>query len=84
VSLEWAQSFLFQQAINGARVVICLRAAHFWGLAEGRKYGRSLFAPFVTRGGHMRKKTREEKKMRADIIRAVQAAICGKPKKIRR
>jgi hypothetical protein len=75
VSLEWAQNRLFIQAMRGERVVICLRAAHFWGLAEGRAYGRSLFAPEVTRGGHMRKKTQNQKKMRARIIRAVQAAV---------
>jgi hypothetical protein len=75
VSLEWAQSVLFPQAIRGGRVVVCLRAAHFWGLAVGRRYGRSLFAPSVTRGGHIRNKTKEEKKMRRAIIRAVQRAI---------
>jgi hypothetical protein len=78
VSLEWAQNKLFPQAIRGERVVICLRAAHFWGLAEGKTYGRSLFAPSVTRGGHMRKKTRKQNKMRENICRAVQKAIVDK------
>lgn len=77
-SLEWAQKKLFPQAIRGERVVICLRAARYWGLKEGKKYGRSLFAPTVVRGGHMGKKTRKQKKMRADVIRAVRKAIVRK------
>ncbi len=75
VSLDWAQNVLFPKAIRGERIVICLRSAHFWGLNAGKKYGRSLFAPHVTRGGHMRKKTPAEKKMRNAIIRAVRKAI---------
>lgn len=75
VSLDWAQHVLFPQAIRGERVVICMRAASYWGLEPGRRYGRSLFAPFTTRGGHMRKKTRREKEFRRDIIRAVRRKI---------
>jgi hypothetical protein len=52
-SLEWAQTVLFPQAIAGDRAVVCLRSSRFWGLAEGRQYGCSLYAPEVTRGGHM-------------------------------
>lgn len=78
VSLEWAQNVLFPQAMRGERVVICLRAAHFWGLAEGHRYGRALFAPRVTRGGHMRNKTRRERKMRTAVISAVRKAILKK------
>jgi hypothetical protein len=54
VSLGWAQSVLFRQAEAGERVVICLRASKYWGLKAGRKYGRSLFAPEVTRSGFMK------------------------------
>jgi hypothetical protein len=75
VSLDWAQHVLFPQAIRGERVVICLRSARYWGLKAGTRYGRSLFAPSVTRGGHMRKKTVGEKKMRDAIIRTVRRAI---------
>jgi hypothetical protein len=75
VSLDWAQNVLFPQAIRGQRIVICMRAANYWGLEPGRRYGRSLFAPFTTRSGHMRKKTRREKELRQEIICAVQRAI---------
>jgi len=37
VSLDWAQTVLFPEAVAGTRVVICLRAARFWGLKEGRR-----------------------------------------------
>jgi hypothetical protein len=56
VSLDWAQGVLFPEAIAGKRVVVCLRAASFWGLRtgkRGRQYGESLFCPLVTRSGHM-------------------------------
>lgn len=52
VSREWAQDVLFAQGRAGERVVVCLRAQTLWGLSPGR-YGQSLFAPNVTRGGHM-------------------------------
>lgn len=55
VSLDWAQNILFPQAMRGERVVICLRSAHFWGLARGKKHGRSLFAPKTNQGGLDRK-----------------------------
>lgn len=70
VSLDWAQSILFPKAIAGERVVICLRAAEFWGLKRDSKCGISLFAPKVTRGGHMLKN-----RMRDEIILAVQKAL---------
>lgn len=66
VSTAWAQDVLFPQAIAGKRIVICLRSARFWGLEVGRKYGRSLFAPHVTRAGHMK-----HSEMRKQIIEAV-------------
>jgi len=69
-SIAWAQAVLFPQAIAGKRVVICLRAARFWGLEAGRQYGRSLFAPHVTRSGHMK-----HGKMRSRIIKAVRSVI---------
>jgi len=70
MSIAWAQDVLFPQAIAGDRVVICLRATRFWGLEIGKKYGQSLFAPHVTRGGHMK-----HDKMRTQIIKAVKAKI---------
>lgn len=75
VSLDWAQSVLFPQAIRGERVVVCLRAARFWGLSEGKKYGRALFAPRVTRAGFMLKRTRSDQQMRDRVIRAVRRAV---------
>ncbi|HEY1473846.1 MAG TPA: hypothetical protein VGF53_07155 [Pseudolabrys sp.] len=75
ISLDWAQSFLFPKALKGKRVVVCLRAAHFWGLEAGKQHGRSLFAPHVTRGGHIRKKTGAEKRMRKAVIQAVRRAV---------
>jgi hypothetical protein len=72
MSIAWAQKVLFPQAISGDKVVICLRATHFWGLEMGRKYGHSLFAPHVTRGGHMK-----HNKMRKQIIKAVKAKIAS-------
>ena len=74
VSLEWAQNVLFPQAIRGEKVVVCLRASHFWGLAEGSRHGL-LFAPYVTRGGHMKKRTDKERKMRKAVVDAVQRKL---------
>lgn len=73
-SVDWAQNILFPQAIAAERVVVCLRAARFWGLDHKEKHGKALFAPAVTRGGHMQKGP-----MRDKIIRAVKAAILQKP-----
>jgi len=73
VSLEWAQKVLFPQAIKGDKVVICLRSAKFWGFdagKEGNRYGESLYAPQVTRGGHMKKGN-----MRDEIIKKVKDSI---------
>jgi hypothetical protein len=71
VSLDWAQSVLFEQAEAGERVVVCMRATKFWGLALGRKYGRSLYAPRVTRSGHF---TRADT-MRDEAVAAARALI---------
>jgi hypothetical protein len=54
VSLDWAQTVLFPQAMAGNRVVVCMRSARFWGLDKATKYGAALFAPPVTRGGHLK------------------------------
>lgn len=75
VSLDWAQKVLFPAALRGERVVVCLRAAHFWGLEAGKCHGRSLFAPQVTRAGHIKKKSKSEKKMRDEIIHAVRKIL---------
>jgi hypothetical protein len=69
-TLDWAQSVLFSQAIAGQRVVIAMRSAGFWGLQEGRPYGKALFAPAVVRAGFMR-----HGEMRERIIETVKAAI---------
>ena len=69
-SIAWAQDVLFPQAITGERVVVCLRAARFWGLEIGSRYGEALFAPYVTMGGHMNRG-----KMREQVVQAAKAAI---------
>lgn len=69
-SIAWAQEVLFPQAMAGERVVICLRAAAFWGLTAGRRYGQSLFAPAVTRGGHMKRGS-----MRDQIVAEVRSVV---------
>jgi hypothetical protein len=53
VSLGWAQKVLFPAAEKGERLVICMRSAACWGLKTGESYGKSLFAPKVTRGGFL-------------------------------
>lgn len=53
LTVSWAQSVLFPEAEAGKRVVVCLRSAGSWGLRRGARYGESLFAPEVTRAGHM-------------------------------
>jgi len=69
VSIDWAQRELFPQAEAGDRIVICLRASRFWGLAKGLQHG-FLFAPHVTQSGHM-----HEGEMRDEIIRKVRARL---------
>ena len=69
VALDWAQRVRFPAAEAGDRVVICLRAARYWGLETGRKYKGTLFAPNVTRGGHMHTVDRGR------IVRAVKRAV---------
>ncbi|QPF85010.1 hypothetical protein IC762_01335 [Bradyrhizobium genosp. L] len=53
VSLTWAQDYLFAQAEAGKRIVICMRSASYWGLDTGRQYPGTLFAPEVSRSGHL-------------------------------
>jgi hypothetical protein len=67
-TIAWAQEILFREAERGERVVICMRSARYWGLREGTMR-TSLFAPRVTRGGHML--TGE----RAAIVEAVRGAM---------
>lgn len=55
MAVGWAQSVLFPETETGKRVVVCLRSAGCWGLKRGERYGASLFAPEVTRAGHMMK-----------------------------
>ncbi len=69
-SLDWAQRFLFPAAISGERTVICLRAARYWGLTPCNKYGQALFAPEVTRGGHMK-----NGRLREEAVAAVRARL---------
>jgi hypothetical protein len=52
VALSWAQSELFPQAEQGERVVICARAAKFWGLSPGTDYPGTLFARPVAWRSH--------------------------------
>ena len=68
--LGWAQDVVFPRARAGEIVVICLRAARRWGLEPGQSYGRSLFAPKTSRGGHIL-----EGEMREKIMRSVRAIV---------
>jgi hypothetical protein len=73
MSLDWAQEVLFPQAIAGDRVVICLRAARFWGFHAGKtgeRYGKGLFAPAVNRGGHMLKNS-----LREEVVAVVRKKL---------
>lgn len=83
-SLDWAHRVLFPQAEQGERVVVCLRAARYWGLGHNERYGRGLFAPKVSRSGHMHKGASpsgadEQPLNRADVIEAVKKALDTPP-----
>jgi hypothetical protein len=67
VVLDWAQNYLFPQALRGERVVICMRSAAYWGLELNKKYRGTLFAPKTTRNGYLNQKSAEQRK----IIRLV-------------
>ena len=72
VSIDWAQHVLFPEAMAGRRVVVCLRAARFWGLQVGERYGRALFAPPVTPRGDMKREPMREavsRKVTAELAR---------------
>lgn len=59
-TLDWAHDVLFPQAEAGDRVVICMRAAPYWGLGKKQRYGQALFAPPTTRGGFPLRSSRRE------------------------
>ena len=72
ISLGWAQGTLFPSAERGEKVVICLRAARYWGLQAGKSdYAGTLFAPNVTRSGHMHKVERDR------IVAAVRHVLAS-------
>jgi hypothetical protein len=73
VTLRWANDVLFPQAIAGNRVVVCMRSQRLWGLGSGRT-GQSLFAPAVTRGGHMHHGSARE-----EVISAVRERLRTRP-----
>lgn len=75
VCLDWAQQNLFPAAERGERVVVCLRAAKFWGLKRGKVYGRALFSPNVNRAGDMLKTTPRDLAIRGQAIKAIRAAL---------
>lgn len=75
VTLDWAQQVLFPQAERGEKVVVCMRSARFWGLGKQQRYGESLFAPAVTRGGHM--VGAGEAPIRGDVVAAVTAKLAA-------
>ena len=55
VTLDWAQSVLFKEAERGKRIVVCMRAAPYWGLEAGKSYDGHLYAPRTVRSGFLRK-----------------------------
>lgn len=70
-SLEWAQEVLFPEAEKGDRIVICLRAARYWGLqVREQPHGKALFAPRTNKGGYMLKGGARER-----VIAAAREAI---------
>lgn len=68
VALSWAQNTLFPEAEAGKRIVVCMRSAAYWGLETGRVYGESLFAPRVTRSGHLGND--DQKRRIIEVVRA--------------
>jgi hypothetical protein len=75
VCLDWAQTKLFPDAESKKRVVVCLRAAKFWGLKPGMVYEGTLFAPNVTRAGDMLKKEPRDRDIREQVREAVRHAL---------
>jgi hypothetical protein len=77
VTLDWAQGFLFPQALRRERIVICMRSAAYWGLEAGKKYrGSWLFAPDTTRNGYLKQKTQSQRK----LIKLVCKKLGTRPK----
>ncbi len=75
MTLDWAQSTLFPEAEKGNKVVICMRSCRYWGLSNGEngaKYGCSLYAPKVTRGGHLQKDNEYLNSMLRSVDRALR------------
>lgn len=55
-ALDWAQGTLFRKAYDGERIVVCLRSARYWGLAErpeGGPWGRGLYVSRFTQSGYL-------------------------------
>jgi hypothetical protein len=75
VCLDWAQQELFPAAEAGKRVVICLRAAKFWGLKPGTDYPGALFSPKVNRAGDMLRKEPADREYRERAINSVRTAL---------
>ena len=73
VSIDWAQTVLFPAAERGERVVVCLRSAKYWGLMPGERYKGMLFAPKVTRSGHM-----EDTPIRNEVIATVKLMLADR------
>jgi hypothetical protein len=69
-AIAWAQEVLFPRARASKRIVICMRAARYWGLVPGQTAEGFLFAPQTTRHGHMMKTP-----MRKKIIKEVQSLL---------
>jgi hypothetical protein len=68
-TVDWAQSYLFPEAEQGKRVVVCMRSAQHWGLGVGR-HGEKLFVPPAARSGHMLRSA-----LRDEVISAAKEAI---------
>jgi hypothetical protein len=77
-TLNWAQSTLFHDALEGRRVVICMRTAKYWGLGKRGRYGQSLFVPAVTRSGYLLKPGAADAP-RDLIVACAKAAIARGP-----
>ena len=70
--LDWSQKVLFAEAERGDRVVVCRRASRLWGLKKGTRYGKALYAPLVTPGGHF-----YDNELSKEIVAVVKNRING-------
>jgi hypothetical protein len=70
VALDWAQEVLFPKARRSECVVVCLRAARWWGLSPGGEPEGLLFSPAVTQRGDMFHGTGRER-----VIAAIQQML---------